>query len=185
MKWDLGNGIRKVPRLVEIAKAWKNREWDSAKIVHWAALRFGRESRVLEAERHQMDSMAADMALIDDKSAEWDMVTKSHPDAIRIAVEVMVASGDLDWAQWASGEALINQMLAEVMSPLKDTDEDKRAQVLLKRADVHKKISEMSKLQDAIMLKLAGTEDKATHFRGGKVGPESWATHATKRDDEQ
>ncbi len=144
MRWpESGYDIRSDNRMARLLDTLGSDFYDIEAIARFCVERFSPHIIRPGDDKERNDRTAAERAGILEGSTEWGKVCGSNgydEDVISVMLHILDALGGPDWTNYCVGVCLLHTAHKEVMAPLKDTDEDKRAAVTLKKVELYGKV---------------------------------------------
>jgi len=163
----------------------------STKVVRWAFFRYSPDVTLvgdnLDLEAAKSAGLASDAGLMElvQYIPEEGHAPRVQPQVQAVAIDVMLAMGGAEFRRWLVGREHLVKCYAEVLAPMVETDEDKRAVVLLKRGELFEKVgaieTSLDKLGENLFKK--GDSDSIEHL-AKYVTPEGTARSAFGSEDD-
>lgn len=144
MKWPTDyKDIRDVKAVADVIDKWTgNNVIDVAKIVDWCVRRYrpSPDMTSMNIDHEEADLKAALEAGILPGSNEMALIQTGDELLSDLCADVFMSLGGGEWAHFCAGLVVMRNGYSEATTPIKDTDEDKRAAVMLKKVELHTKL---------------------------------------------
>jgi len=184
MKWPTKDeNISDIRLLAEVIAKHANDAIDVSLIVKWCVERYRPESKytALGSPQDDIDSVVALAIGINEDCPEYAVITLQHSMLDEIMLDVFLAVGEAEWLTYCVGLVAVRNAFKEVMAPLKESDEDKRA-------GIHEKKLKVLELAEARFSKM---QQWAAHaFSDGDVakrvaGRKKWEISAWRKGEDE
>ena len=130
--------------------------------VLWCLKRFDPVGISAGKTNEDLDLEAAAYAGIHEGSDLYDCIFPNYSSFMAaLILDVLDLFGGSKYKRWQSGKMFTKMAYTEVVTGMVETDEDKRAMVMLKKADVFKSLKEVEKELDELSEHIFGTSDSA------------------------
>lgn len=145
MKWPAKDeDISKIKPLAVVLEKYEplEKEIDVKKMAQWCIARYRPDPAMMSLNVNMSDADAKAMAEcgIEAGSKEELAITSDVKFVAEITADLLMALGGGEWAHYCAGLITLRNGYAEAMSVMCETDEDKRAAVMLKKVELLGKI---------------------------------------------
>lgn len=166
MKWPTkGEDITKIKPLAVVLEKYAplEKEINVKKIAEWCIARYKPDPAMVSLNSNMDDADAKAMAEcgIEAGSREELAITGDTSFVANMTSDLLMALGGGEWAHYCAGLVTLRNAYTEAMSAMSETDEDKRAAVMLKKVELLTKVRPL----------MVSLDEYATKHFNGKDAP--------------